>query len=442
MITPEQTRIDTLGVAQIASPLGLSTTPGDGVGEYVPDTARVRYQVEFGTPTDLPADIHFEKAGPRERLFFAPQNTRAAIVTCGGLCPGLNNVIRSAFLELHHNYGVPEVLGIRYGYAGLNPQVGEPPVVLTADLVDHIHDNGGTVLGSSRGPQPVSVMLDFLVERNVNILLCVGGDGTLSGAGVIAREAQRRGLPLAVVGIPKTIDNDVMYVARTFGLISASDKAREVLTCAHNEAKGAFNGVGLVKVMGRDAGFVAATATLASQEVNFTLIPEVPLVLEGPDGFLELLRRRLEKRHHAVVVVAEGAGQPWLKAAESETDASGNKRHADIGPFLKERILAHCRQARVPVEVKYFDPSYFIRSVPANSDDALLCDQLARHAVHAAMAGKTNLVIGLWNGTFTHLPIALATSGKKTVDPEGALWRSVLACTGQPRTPRGPAPTA
>jgi len=300
--------------------------------------------------------------------------------------------------------------------------------------VDDIHEDGGTILGSSRGPQPTEIMVDFLTERGINVLLCTGGDGTLRGARDIAQEAMKRKLAIAVVGIPKTIDNDVMYIARTFGMNTATEKAREVLDCAHNEARSVYNGVGLVKVMGRDAGFIAAGATIASQEVNFTLVPEVPLRLEGLKGFLAVLRQRLQARHHAVVLVAEGAGQDLLVGAGTLRDASGNKLHADIGPFLKEQILAHMKQANMPAEVKYFDPSYFIRSVPANTDDAMLCDSLARNAVHAAMAGKTNLVIGLWNGLFTHVPIPLAVSAKKRVDPAGPLWASVLAATGQPAT--------
>ncbi len=432
MITFDSTRIDNLGPCTHASPVRLVSTPGTGQGQFVTDGARVCYQAEFDAGAVLSPEESFEKAGPREKLFFDPKQTRAAIVTCGGLCPGLNNVIRSAFMELHHHYGVPEVLGLRYGYAGLNPAVGQPPLRLTSELVDDIHEDGGTILGSSRGPQPTELMVDFLVERGINVLLCTGGDGTLRGARDIAIEVRKRNLPIAVVGIPKTIDNDVMYVARTFGLITATEKAAEVLDCAHNEAKSVFNGIGLVKVMGRDAGFIAAVATVASQEVNFTLIPEIPLRLDGPKGFLEVLRRRLEARHHAVVVVAEGAGQDLLAGAGTVKDASGNKLHADIGPFLKDRILAHMKQANVPAEVKYFDPSYLVRSVPANSDDAILCDQLARNAVHAAMAGKTNLVIGFWNSLFTHVPIPLAVSAKKHVDPAGSLWTSVLAATGQP----------
>jgi len=432
MITPESTLVETLGPCTVRSPVRLQSLPGAAGGRFVPDRARLRLQAEVDTGEPEQPDVFFEKAGPREWLFFDPTKVRAAIVTCGGLCPGLNNVIRSAFLELHHNYGVREVLGLRYGYAGLNPALGQPPLRLTPELVDAIHEDGGTILGTSRGPQPADVMVDFLASQGIQVLLCAGGDGTLRGAMGIAREARRRGLPLAVVGIPKTIDNDVLYITRTFGVSTAIEQARQVLDCAHNEAKSVFNGVGLVKVMGRDAGFIAAGATLASQEVNFTLIPEVPLRLEGPKGFLEVLRRRLEARHHAVVVVAEGAGQDLLASVGEQRDASGNKLHADIGPFLKEQILAYMRRVGLPVEVKYFDPSYLVRSVPANTDDAMLCDQFARHAVHAALAGKTNVVIGLWYGVFTHVPIPLAVSAKKHVNPAGAFWRGVLAATGQP----------
>jgi 6-phosphofructokinase 1 len=433
MITPESTIIANLGPRSIPAPPRLVALHSKGAGHFVPDDARVRYQVEEGTGADLPGNIFFEKAGPREKLFFDPATTRAAIMTCGGVCPGLNNVIRSTVLELHYNYGVKKILGIRYGYAGLNPQAGLPPIELNPDIVSRIHEEGGTMLGTSRGPQPRDVMVDFLVAQGINILFCVGGDGTLHGAHEIAAVARKRGLPIAVVGVPKTIDNDVMYITRTFGVVTAIERARDVLESAHNEARSAFNGVGLVKVMGRDAGFIAVGATLASQDVNFCLIPEVPFALEGPGGFFEALRRYLANSRHAVVVVAEGAGQEHLQEPPGGKDASGNKRQADIGVFLKEQITAWFKKNNTPVEVKYFDPSYFIRSAPANCDDAILCDQLARKAVHAAMAGKTDMVIGQWNGQLTHLPIALAISEKKHVNPEGALWTSVLAATGQPQ---------
>ena len=427
------TTIAKLGEGRFASPLRLSTVNGDGIGDYMPDAARVRYQVSFNTGQDLPADLNFEHAGPRERIYFDPAKTRAAIVTCGGICPGMNNVIRSAYLELAYNYGVKDVLGLRYGYAGLNPAIAEPPLQLTADFVDHLHEHGGTVLGTSRGPQSPEVMVKYLVDQGINILICVGGDGTLRGAKAIADEAIRRKLPLAIVGVPKTIDNDVCYVQRTFGVATAIERAAQVLECAHMEARSVYNGVGLVKVMGREAGFVAAGATLASQEVNLTLIPEVPFALHGPSGILEFLRDRLERRHHAVVLVAEGAGQDLI-TADGGTDKSGNKKLGDIGVILKQAMVDHFKSIQLPVDVKYFDPSYYVRSVRANSDDAILCDSLARNAVHAAMSGRTAMVVSLWNSAFMHVPIVMATSGKKRVDPESTFWRSVLAATGQPRT--------
>lgn len=427
------TAIVQLGPRTVLSPLKLSVMPNDGLGDFVPDRARVRYDIEFLEGEPPAAPLAFEKSGPRQQLFFEPSKTRAAIVTCGGLCPGLNNVIRSVFLELHHNYGIADVFGIRYGYHGLNPTSGAPPLRLTIDIVDDIHRHGGTVLGSSRGPEDPGVVIDFLQSQGIQILFCVGGDGTQHGAHAIACEALRRGAPISVVGIPKTIDNDLPYVWRSFGYATALEVARAVIDCAHVEAKGAPNGVGLVKLMGREAGFIAAGATLASQDVNFTLVPEVPFPLDGPDGFLESLRERVLRRQHAVVVVAEGAGQHLIPAERAERDASGNLKLLDIGVFLKERIVSHFAAWNVPLNMKYIDPSYTIRSVPANSDDALLCDRFAREAVHAAMAGKTDLLIGMWNTAFLHVPLAMVAQTKRRLDPEGDLWLNVLQTTGQPR---------
>lgn len=423
------TRITTLGECSIHSPLGFNTLDGDDIGNFVGDDVRVRHQVVLGA--DEPDDgCYFEKAGPRSRIFFDPRRTRAAIVTCGGLCPGLNNVIRSVFLELHHRYGVREVLGIRYGFSGLTFK-GVPPVVLTPELVEDIHREGGSFLASSRGQQDVSEIVDWLESRNVQILICVGGDGTQHGTHEIAQEALRRGLRLAVVGVPKTIDNDIQYVRQTFGYYTAIESARNILDGAHCEARGAPNGIGLVKLMGRDSGFIAAGAAVASQEVNFVLIPEIPLRLDGPHGFIAALHTRMAERHHALIVVAEGAGQDLLPSVDA-VDKSGNRKKADIGLYLRDRIKAYFAEHGTDINLKYIDPSYIIRSVPANSQDARLCDGFARNAVHAAMAGKTDLIIGDWYSVFVHVPIAAAISSRKKVDPEGDLWSSVMSATGQP----------
>ncbi len=379
-----------------------------------------------------PEECSFELAGPRPSLFFDPSNTRAGIVTCGGLCPGLNSVIRSVFLELYHCYGVKEVLGFRHGYQGLDPARAPEPVALTCELVEDIHREGGTVLGTSRGPVDIAAGVENLIRRRVDILFTIGGDGTQRGGHLLHHEAARRGYPLAVVGIPKTIDNDVPFVAPTFGYSTAVEEASKALQCAHTECHSVQNGISLVKLMGRETGFIAAGATIASQEANFTLVPEVPFKLGGERGFLAALQRRVLKRGHALIVVAEGAGQNLLHDPIVNRDASGNVKLKDIGGFLLAEIASHFQARNVPVTLRYFDPSYLIRSVPANAEDSILCDLYARNAVHAAMAGKTGLVIGLLHDNFIHVPIDLLTSETKRLDPNSSTWHAVLAATGQP----------
>lgn len=432
MITPEQLKITELGPREIPSPIPLSADIGDGIGEYVDDDTRVLGHIELRGGEETDGGLFFEKAGPRARLYFRPQYCRAAIVTCGGLSPGLNNVIRSVHNELYYHYGLRDILGIRNGFQGLNPEYGLHPVALDPELVSNIHKLGGTVLSSSRGPQDAKVMVDYLCSIGVNMLFCVGGDGTQRGAHEIAREAIRQEVPLSVVGIPKTIDNDIHFVQRSFGFATALEKAKEVLDGAHVEAKGAPNGLALVKLMGRNAGFIAAGATIASQEVNCTLIPELPFELDGPDGLLAFLKKRIQRKAHAVVVVAEGAGQDLFEQPRDDHDASGNRKLHDVGTFLRDRIREYFAAEDVPLSIKYFDPSYLIRSVPANSADSVLCDQMARMAVHAAAAGKTDMLIGYLHNYFVHVPIPVAVANRKYLNPEGDLWMAVIATTGQP----------
>ncbi|MFL6513919.1 MAG: ATP-dependent 6-phosphofructokinase [Chthoniobacterales bacterium] len=405
--------------------LGTACFASKASSYCISDEVRIPERIEIGADPGL----QFEVAGPRGKLFFDPKKTIAGIVTCGGLCPGLNNVIRSLFLELHYGYGVKQVLGFRGGYSGLDPDSDRPPVEITPEFVSSIHQQGGTVLSSSRGPVDIARAVDNLIARGVNILFTVGGDGTQRGGNAIYQEARKRDYRLSVVGVPKTIDNDVTFVSRTFGFFSAVEEAKRVLGCAHTEARSVPGGIGLVRLMGRHAGFVTAGAVVASQDVNFALIPEVPFKLES---FLAALKERMSKKSHAVIAVAEGAGQDLLQTDPGACDASGNAKLKDIGPFLREQIEAFFKKEGMPVVVRYFDPSYQVRSRPANSEDALLCDLYARHAVHAAMAGKTGVVIGFLHERFIHVPIELLASKTKRLDPGSGWWRSVLAATGQP----------
>lgn len=435
MLTPANLKVDTLGACKVPSPLNLSTIPGDEIADYVPDQARVLLNVEGNDGDAFDTSLAFEKAGPREMMFFEPKRTRAAIVTCGGLSPGLNHVIRSIVLQLYYNYGVREILGYRFGFKGMNPAEGFEPIKLGPDQVRTIHARGGSYLGTSRGGENIGTMVDTLERDGVQILFTIGGDGTLRGATAIYEEVKRRGKSIAIVGVPKTIDNDIAYVDKTFGFDTAVEVARQALDGAHTEAVSAHNGIGLVKVMGRDSGFIAASATLASLEVNYCLVPEVHFDLEGPHGLLQHLTQRLSDRGHALIVVAEGCAKAFASKPLGR-DASGNIQYGgaelDVGLFLKDAITKHFKERGMPVTLKYIDPSYMIRSVPANANDAIFCDVLARHAVHAAMAGKTGLVIGRWHNIFVHAPLPLVTSGKKQIDPDSGFWLAVSETTGQP----------
>jgi len=428
MLKPEDLHVRTLGECSIETPLKKK-----GRRIFVDDSARVLFDVQL-TPEKTPdTTVSYEKAGPRERIFFDPSRTSAAIVTCGGLSPGLNNVIRSAYYELAHNYGVNRVLGIREGYRGLNSEIGEPPLLLDHGSVEHIHNMGGTILGSSRGGQEPAVMVDFLEKQDVDILLCVGGDGTQRGANALCQEVERRGLVKSIVGIPKTIDNDIPHVWPSFGYATALETAAHVIHGAHVEAVGAPNGVTLVKLMGRNAGFIAAGAALVSQDANFVLVPEVEFPLDGENGLLACLERRLRERDHAVIVVAEGAGQHLFDAEPQRRDASGNLLHHDVGHFLRDRIGAHFDSHELEINLRYMDPSYLVRSVPANAWDRILADGMARASVHAAMAGKTDVMIGNRLNAVLHVPIPTVVREKAHMDVTHDIWTSVLAATGQPR---------
>lgn len=431
--------IKQLGPCKIKTPIKLSKVKGDGIYDYMEDDDRVLYSI---SPKKIKDQCYkgenflsFERPGPKEFLYFEPAKTKVAIVTCGGLCPGLNNVIRGLVNQLWKRYGVRKIFGVQYGYAGLNPEFELPFIDLTPDVVDDIHKTGGSFLGTSRGLQPTDIMVDTLERNNINILFCVGGDGTLRCAHEIYEEIEARGLKICIAGIPKTIDNDISFTDKSFGFESAFAAAQEIILNAHNEAKSAQNGVSLIKLMGRDSGFIAANAALAVPDVNFVLVPEMAFCLEDPEhnnGFFNHLEERLLKKKHAVVVVAEGAGQNLFENVDVKKDASGNIIHNDIGVFLHEKMKEFFKKRNIPISIKYIDPSYIIRSIPANANDSKFCAQLTHKAVHAAMAGRTDFIVGYWNSYFTLVPIATATSERKKINVEGEFWWNVIEATDQP----------
>ncbi len=428
------TAIPTLGPLRVPSPIKRGEK-GELRRSFVNDTDKVVMDVDLNhinkmiqEEQSLPA---FEMAGPREKLYFDPSKLRCGLVTCGGLCPGLNDIIRAIVLELFYGYGVNNIFGFKYGLQGFIPKYMHEIMDLKPEIVANIHEMGGSILGSSRGPQPIDEIVDSIERMNIGILFMIGGDGTLMAATKIADAITERGLKISVIGIPKTIDNDIHLVSRSFGFDTAVDVATQAIRSAHNESAAYPNGIGLIKLMGRYSGFIAATATLAQQDVNFVLIPEVDFDLKGPNGFLAALEKRLNQRGHAVIVAAEGAGQKFFENITTERDESGNIRLKDIGLFLKDAIISYFHAKGIDVSLKYIDPSYMIRSLPANANDNVFCSFLGRDAVHAGMAGKTKLLVGRWNNHFVHIPMSASAGKRKKIDPREKLWLGVLGATGQ-----------
>jgi 6-phosphofructokinase 1 len=428
MVEAADLQVRTLGECRIDSPLGALVTRRGTTEHYVDETDRVLLDDTLAMLAQRVGEPpSFEPGGPRRQIYFDPAKIRVGIVTCGGLCPGLNDVIRGLVLELNSHYGVSRIVGFRNGYRGLVARHGHDVIELTPRSVEHINEHGGTILGTSRGNQDPAEIVDCLDQLGVNILFVIGGDGSMRGAQRIAAEVRARDRRIAVVGVPKTIDNDIPFIGHSFGFQTAFGKATESIRAAHTEATAQPGGIGLVQLMGRHSGFIACYAALANNDADYVLIPEVPVDV---DAFLPHLRRRVGERGHALVVVAEGAGQDYLAAAG--TDASGNARLGDFGVYLRRRIQDDFAAAGAEANLKYIDPSYVIRSVPANPYDSVYCLRLAQAAVHAAMAGRTELVVGMWRNRFVHVPLPLAVAGRNQVDPEGDLWMSVLEATGQP----------
>ena len=422
-------RIDCLGECKIPSPVRNPVFVEEDSRIYI-DYSATRRKAHLARGIE-PAS--FEEAGPHRKIFHDPAWSRAAILTAGGLCPGLNHVIKGLVEILTLDYGIKTIYGIRYGYRGLVATHDLSPILLDNDSVDMIHTLGGTILGSSRGQQDTDEIIDTLVRMNINLLFCIGGDGSLRAARDIAEGCEKRKLAISVVGVPKTIDNDLNFVGRSFGFETAVSATSPIIEAAHMEAKGTVNGIGLVKLMGRDSGFITAYAAVANPVVNFCLVPEQQFALEGEHGLLAALERRFKVKNHAVILVAEGAGQDLIKGEAERRDASGNILKKDIGEFLRDKITAHFKSIGVETSVKYFDPSYSIRSIPAVGADAIRCYMLARAAVHAAMAGRTNCVVGdiSRSETYTLVPIPLAVVERQKLNLDGDLWRTVLDTTSQ-----------
>lgn len=369
------------------------------------------------------------RAGPREEIYFRPEEVNAAIVTCGGLCPGLNDVIRQIVITLDI-YGVKNIVGIPFGYRGFTDK-GLKEMPLTRKVVQNIHLSGGSLLGVSRGGPTVKEIVDSMEERGTNMLFVLGGNGTHAGAVAIHDECRKRRMKVSVVCVPKTIDNDILLMDKTFGFDTAVEEAQRAINSAYIEAHSAYRGVGLVKLMGRSSGFIAMHASLASGQVDICLIPEVPFHIHGPHGVLRHLEYLLDTKGSAVICVAEGAALNLLEKSNA-TDASGNAVLGDIGVHIQQEIKKYFKELGTSADVKYIDPTYMLRAIRANASDGILCTILGQNAVHGAFAGFSGITVGLCNTHYAYFPIPEVIKYPRLVDPNSRMWHRCLTSTGQP----------
>ncbi|WJZ96001.1 hypothetical protein VitviT2T_014730 [Vitis vinifera] len=381
-----------------------------------------------------PSHLAYHRAGPRKQIFFDPSMIRVAIVTCGGLCPGLNTVIRELVVGLWELYGVRQIYGIIAGYRGF---YSFEPMALNPKLVEDWHKRGGSVLETSRGGFDLEKIVNSIKDHEFDQVYVIGGDGTMRGAVTIFDEICRQKLNVSIAGIPKTVDNDISIIDRSFGFQTAVEMAQQAISAAHVEAESAVNGIGLVKLMGRSTGHIALHATLSSRDVDCCLIPENEFYLEGKGGLFEFLEQRLKQNGHAVLVVAEGAGQdmiPRSDAQKKETDESGNPVFLDIGRWLKSELKSWWDRDHPGelVTIKYIDPMYMVRAVPANATDNLYCTLLAHSAIHGVMAGYTGFVSGPINGNYAYIPIAEVANAKNPVNTMDHKWAWVRSVNNQP----------
>ncbi|KAG0577167.1 hypothetical protein KC19_5G135900 [Ceratodon purpureus] len=404
------------------------------VGQYfVEDTDVVAKDVVVNIDT-AGHGVHFRRAGPRQKIYFKPENVRACIVTCGGLCPGINTVIREIVCGLWTQYGVREIFGIEGGYKGF---YSRNTISLNPKVVSDIHKRGGTILKCSRGGHDTQKIVDAIQDREFDQIYIIGGDGTHKGANVIHEECKKRGLKVAVACIPKTIDNDVDIIDKSFGFDTAVEEAQRAINAAHVEAQSAHNGIGLVKLMGRYSGYIAMYATLASRDVDCCLIPEVPFYLHGPGGLIEYVRSRVRENGHMVIVVAEGAGQELLAESmgslHNHNDASGNRLLLDVGLWLQANLKEHFdKELKEPLNLKYIDPTYMIRAIPSNASDNVYCTLLAHSAIHGAMAGYCGFTVGPVNVRHCYIPIPRVIAKSRNVVVADRMWARLMSSTNQP----------
>jgi 6-phosphofructokinase 1 len=448
--------------------------------------------------------LTFAEAGPRNMLRFPGHHKKllkVGVLVSGGIAPGINAVI-SGIVQRHVLYHTPQitdlrvpgktprsytlqVFGFRNGFAGL--LAGDDVTVLyDSDSPDEklrahlrrIANRGGSEIGTSRYDDLLSTadpdkrekdldqVAENLANRHFDILYVIGGDGSMRAAHATWKRSRDNGKSLSVIGVPKTMDNDILWVWQSFGFLSAVEKAREALQQLHTEATSNPR-LCVVQLFGSDSGFVVSHAALASGVCDAALIPEVPFTMKK---LADYITERLSKRFrpgaggqspYGMIVMAETAvpqdAEDYLSDPEVDLDenekaaiqafvSKGCRVHGQTPDELRTgglKVVSRVLQKRIremKVDDAYWadfrvftnEPRHLLRAIPPSASDVAFGQRLGVLAVDNAMAGYTDFMISQWMTEYVLVPLDLVVLGRKRVPPNGIFWKSVVASTGQP----------
>ena len=335
---------------------------------------------------------------------------RVGVLTGGGDCPGLNAVIRAIVRTGVAEYGY-EFIGFRDGWRG--PLEGDT-MTLDVPAVRGILPRGGTILGTSRtnpladsaaagGRSGLERIKDNLADLDVDALVAIGGEDTLGVA------AQLHGQDVKIVGVPKTIDNDLGATDYTFGFDTAVNIAMEAIDRLHTTAESHHRAM-IVEVMGRHAGWIALLAGMAGG-ANVILIPEQPFDIGQVCGWVE---HRFQTRYEPIVVVSEGAfPKRGAEVANLEVDEFGHARLGGVGQLLADEI-----EKRTGKEARTIVLGHGQRGGTPTAFDRVLATRFGVHAIRAAADGAFGAMVALRGTDIVQVPIAEATRELKLVPPE------------------------
>lgn len=477
--------------ATIENPLPIEVRGDDrDEGARIVVDARRKYHDPLEGITPAAWNLTMPEAGPRRYVSYPQKNQlKVGILVSGGIAPGINAVI-SGIIARHHayqawsqkinkNYAL-EILGYSEALKGLL-HAGRPAVPLDLKTVREAVNHGGSILPTARADELLDLedpkqrdgaldkVTSRLINQQIDILYIIGGDGSMRAAHAISCRARRNPInELSVIGIPKTMDNDILWVWQSFGFLSAVEFAKQAILQLHTEVMSNPR-LCVIQLFGSDSGFVVSHAALASGVCDAVLIPEVNFTLKQLSGYI---RYRLQDRPHSdkpyggIVALAETAipldWREYVSATAEVADGSekviltpeelraietfeshGRRVHGQTPDALRSgglRLVSQILQREIrklgdrwsSYRVFTNEPRHLIRSIEPSVSDVIFAQRLGTLAVDNAMAGYHDFMISQWLTEYVLVPLKLVVLGRKRVPEHGIFWKSVRASTGQP----------